>query len=89
MCVFANPNTRYCNRFSLPLQKKRIHGTATTSANGTVHDYINMARVDGAGFLQRNLVAFKSKLYTLAPTIMTGTVRGIIKFIGNKIGSGF
>ena len=59
------------------------------NTNLTVHDYIRMARVDAAGFLQRNLVAFKSKLYTLAPTIMTGTVRGIIKFIGNKIGSGF
>ena len=52
-------------------------------------DYANMARVDGAGFFSRNMVALMSKLYTMGPTIVTGVARGVTKFVGNYIGDWF
>lgn len=36
-----------------------------------------MARVDGAGFLSRSVVALISKFYTMGPTIVTGVSRGV------------
>ena len=54
-----------------------------------IGDYVNMARVDGAGFWSRNCVALLSKLYTMGPTFATGVTRGVIKAVGNWIGGGF
>ena len=54
-----------------------------------VGDYVNMARVDGAGFLSRSAVALMSKLYTMGPTSVTGVGRGVTKFVGNYIGDWF
>ena len=51
-----------------------------------VGDYINMARVDGAGFLTKNVVALMSKLYTMGPTIVTGVGRGVTNLVGNYVG---
>ena len=48
-----------------------------------------MARVDGAGFLSRSVVASMSKLYAMGPTIATGAGRGVAKFVGNYIGDWF
>lgn len=59
------------------------------NTNLGVGDYVNMARVDGAGFLSRSAVALMSKLYTMGPTIVTGVSRGVIKFVGNYIGDWF
>ena len=52
-------------------------------------DYANMARVDGAVFFSRNMVALMSKLYTMGPTIVTGVGRGATKIVGNYIGDCF
>ena len=59
------------------------------NTNLGVGDYVNMARVDGAGFLSRSAVALMSKLYTMGPTIVTGVGRGVTKFVGNYIGDWF
>ena len=59
------------------------------NTNLSLSDYANMARVDGAGFLSRSVVALMSKLYTMGPTIATGVGRGITKFVGNYIGDWF
>lgn len=52
-------------------------------------DYINMARIDGAGFWTQNIVASMSKFYTMGPTVMTGITKGVSRFIGNWIGDRF
>lgn len=52
-------------------------------------DYANMARVDGAGFFSRNMVALMSKLYTMGPTIVTDVGRGATKIVENYIGDCF
>lgn len=52
-------------------------------------NYINMAKIDGANFLSRNLIAFMSTLYTMGASIATGATRGVAKFIGNMIGDRF
>ena len=49
-------------------------------------DYVNMARVDGAGILKRNAIAFISKAYTLGPNILSGATRGISNFAGKLLG---
>ena len=59
------------------------------NTNLGIGDYVKMARVDGARFLARNIVALMSKLYTMGPTIATGVGRGVTKFIGNYIGGWF
>ena len=59
------------------------------NTNLSLSDYANMARVDGAGFLSRSIVALMSKLYTTGPTIATGLGRGVTKFVGNYIGDKF
>jgi hypothetical protein len=59
------------------------------NTNLGIGDYINMARVDGAGFLSQNVVGLMSKLYTMGPTIVTGVTRGASKFAGNWIGGWF
>ena len=59
------------------------------NTNLGIGDYVNMARVDGAGFLSRNVVALMSKLYTMGLTIVTGVGRGVTKFVGNYIGDWF
>lgn len=56
------------------------------NTNLSLGDYANMARVDGARFLSRNIVALMSKLYTMGPTIATGIAKGVSKTVGNKIG---
>ena len=52
-------------------------------------DYVNMAKIDGANFLQQNLIALMSKIYTMGPTISTGIMRGLLKAGGNIIGDYF
>ncbi len=59
------------------------------NTNLGICDYLNMARVDGAGFFSRSVVALMSKLYTMGPTIVTGVGRGVTKFVGNYIGDWF
>lgn len=59
------------------------------NTNLGIGDYLNMARVDGAGFWSRNGVAILSKLYTMGPTFATGVARGAMKAIGNWIGGWF
>ena len=59
------------------------------NTNLGVGDYINMARVDGAGFLARNVVSLVSKAYTMGPTFATGITRGVSKIVGNWIGDWF
>ena len=59
------------------------------NTNLGIGDYVNMARVDGAGFWTRNGVALLSKLYTMGPTFATGVSRGATKAIGNWIGGWF
>ena len=59
------------------------------NTNLGIGDYVNMARVDGARFLSRSIVALMSKLYTMGSTIVTGVGRGVTKFVGNYIGDWF
>lgn len=59
------------------------------NTNLGIGDYINMARVDGAGFWTGTGVSLMSKLYTMGPTIVTGMTRGILKFTGNFLGDWF
>lgn len=50
-------------------------------------DYVNMAKVDGAGFLRSSAMALISKAYTMAPTMMKSGTRAIVKITGNKVAS--
>ena len=59
------------------------------NTNLGIGNYINMARVDGAGFFSRSVVASISKLYTMGPTIATSIGRGVTKLTGNYIGDYF
>lgn len=59
------------------------------NTNLGIGDYVNMARVDEAGFFSRNATALLSKFYTMGPTIVTSVGRGVTKFVGNYIGDWF
>ena len=59
------------------------------NTNVGVGDYVNMARVDSAGFFARSVFALMSKFYTMGPTIVTGVGRGVTKIAGNYIGDWF
>ena len=59
------------------------------NTNLGIGDYVNIARVDGAGFFTRSAIALMAKLYTRGPTIVTGVARGVTKFVGNYIGDLF
>lgn len=54
-----------------------------------VDDYIKMAKIDGASIFKQVIVALSSRAYTLGPIFASGISRGIMKFIGNKIGDLF
>lgn len=51
------------------------------NTNLEMKDYLNMARVDGANFAARSVIAIMSKLYTMGPQIATGVTRSLIKQI--------
>ena len=48
-------------------------------------DYVNMARVDGAGFWKRSVIALISKAYTMGSTMIKSGTRFIVKIAGNNI----
>ncbi len=54
-----------------------------------IPSYMKMASVDGASFLKQVGTALLSKAYTLGPIIATGASRGILNFLGNKMGDLF